>query len=140
VARDEKLDLLRSIPLFARLDRKHLERLGMLTEEVDVAAGKVLIRQGALGDDLMIIVSGKVAVERDGARVNELGPGDFFGEISLIDHGPRTATVTAESPSRLLVVNHRDFHALMEEFPTVATTVLLCLADRLRSLDPAAVQ
>lgn len=139
MARDEKLDLLHSIPLFARFDRHHLERLGMLTEEVDVPAGKVLIRQGDLGDDLMILVSGRVGVERDGARVNELGPGDFFGEIALIDHGPRTATVTAELPSRLLVVNHRDFHALMEEFPEVAATVLLCLADRLRSLDRAAV-
>jgi signal-transduction protein with cAMP-binding, CBS, and nucleotidyltransferase domain len=140
VARDEKLDLLHSIPLFARFDRQHLERLGMLTEEVDVPAGKVLIRQGELGDDLMVLVTGKVAVERDGARVNELGPGDFFGEIALIDHGPRTATVTVESPSRLLVVNHRDFHALMDEFPQVAATVLLCLAERLRSLDRAAVQ
>jgi CRP-like cAMP-binding protein len=112
----------------------------MLTEEVDVPAGKVLIRQGERGDDLMVIVTGKVAVERDGARLNELGPGDFFGEIALIDHGPRTATVTVESPSRLLVVNHRDFHALMDEFPEVAATVLLCLAERLRNLDRAAVQ
>jgi CRP/FNR family cyclic AMP-dependent transcriptional regulator len=139
VARDEKLDLLHSIPLFARFDRHHLERLGMLTEEVDVPAGKVLIRQGEVGDDLMVLVTGKVGVERDGARINELGPGDFFGEIALIDHGPRTATVTAESPSRLLVVNHRDFHALMDEFPAVAATVLLCLADRLRSLDRSSV-
>ncbi|MEX2137066.1 MAG: cyclic nucleotide-binding domain-containing protein [Chloroflexota bacterium] len=139
MARDEKLDLLHTIPLFARLDRKHLERLGMLTEEVDVPAGKVLIRQGERGDDLMVIVSGKVGVERDGTRVNELGPGDFFGEIALIDHGSRTATVTTDSPCRILVVNHRDFHALMEEFPAVAATVLLCLADRLRSLDRAAV-
>ena len=139
MARDEKLDLLHTIPLFARFDRKHLERLGMLTEEVDVPAGKVLIRQGEVGDDLMVIVSGQVGVERNGARMTALGPGDFFGEISLIDHGPRTATVTAESPSRLLVVNHRDFHALMDEFPEVAATVLLCLADRLRSLDPDAL-
>lgn len=140
MARDEKLDLLHSIPLFARFDRQHLERLGMLTEEVDVPAGKVLIRQGELGDDLMVLVTGKVVVERDGTRVNELGPGDFFGEIAIIDHGPRTATVTAESPSRLLVVNHRDFRVLMDEFPQVAVTVLLCLAERVRGLDRAAVQ
>lgn len=140
MARDEKLDLLHSIPLFARFDRHHLERLGMLTEEVDVPPGKVLIRQGEIGDDLMVLVTGKVVVERDGAKLKELGPGDFFGEIALIDHGPRTATVIAELPSRLLVVNHRDFHALMDEFPEVAATVLLCLADRLRSLDRSAVQ
>lgn len=139
MARDEKLDLLHSIPLFGRFDRKHLERLGMLTEEVDVPVGKVLISQGELGDDLMVIVSGVVNVDRDGVKVNKLGPGEFFGEIALIERGPRTATVTAETPCRLLVVNHRDFHALMEEFPEVAAQVLLTLAHRLRSLEPAAV-
>ena len=140
MARDEKLDLLQGIPLFGRFDRQHLERLGMLTEEVDVPAGKVLIRQGDLGDDLMVVVKGLVNVERDGDKVNKLGPGEFFGEIALIERGPRTATVTAETPCRLLVVNHRDFHALMEEFPEIAAKVLLTLAHRLRSLEPAAVQ
>jgi CRP-like cAMP-binding protein len=139
VAHDEKLDLLHRIPLFNRFDRKHLERLGMLTEEVDVPAGKVLIRQSELGDDLMIIVSGAVSVERDGTKVNRLGPGEFFGEIAVIDRGPRTATVTSETPCRLLVVNHRDFHALMDEFPDVAAQVLATLAHRLRSLDPNAL-
>jgi CRP-like cAMP-binding protein len=111
----------------------------MLTEEVDVPAGKVLIRQGDAGDDLMVIVSGQVGVERDGARINQLGPGDFFGEIALIERGPRTATVTAEAPTRLLVVNHRDFHALMEEFPAVAAEVLVALAHRVRLLESSAV-
>jgi CRP/FNR family transcriptional regulator, cyclic AMP receptor protein len=139
VARDEKLDLLHRIPLFAGFDRHHLERLGMLTEEVDVPAGKVLIRQGELGDDLMIIYSGRVAVDRDGATVNRLGPGEFFGEIAVIERGPRTATVTAETPCRLLVINHRDFHAVMDEFPEVAVRVLLTLAQRLRTLDASTV-
>jgi CRP-like cAMP-binding protein len=140
VARDEKLDLLHRIPLFAGFDRQHLERLGMLTDEVDVPAGKVLIRQGELGDDLMIIYSGLVAVERNGERVNKLGPGEFFGEIALLERGPRTATVTAETPCRLLVINHHDFHAVMEEFPEIAARVLLTLAHRLRTLDAGAVQ
>ncbi len=135
VARDEKLDLLQHIPLFAGLDRHHIERLGMLTDEVDVPAGKVLTRQGDSGDDLMVIVSGQVGVERDGTRINQLGPGDFFGEIALIERAPRTATVVAEAPTRLLVINHRDFHALMEEFPAVAVQVLLTLAHRVRLLD-----
>ena len=139
MARDEKLDLLHSIPLFDRLDRKHLGRLGMLTEEVDVPAGKVLIRQGELGDEMMVIVTGTVTVERDGAQINSLKPGDFFGEIALIDRGPRTATVTADTPCRLLVISHRDFRALMDEFPEVATEVLVTLAHRLRTLDPAAL-
>ena len=139
MARDEKLDLLQRIPLFAGFDRKHLERLGMLTEEVDVPAGKVLMRQGELGDDLMVIYSGLVTVERNGGKVNKLGPGQFFGEIALLQGGPRTATVTVETPSKLLVVNHRDFHALMEEFPEVAARVLLALAQRIRTLEPNAI-
>ena len=139
MARDEKLDLLQGIPLFAGLDRHHIERLGMLTEEVDVPAGKVLIRQGEHGDDMMVIVSGEASVDRDGARINQLGPGDFFGEIALVAGGPRTATVTAQTPTRLLVLNRRDFHALMDEFPAVATKVLLTLAHRLRSLESNAV-
>lgn len=139
MARDEKLDMLQGVPLFAGLDRHHIERLGMLTEEVDVPVGKVLIRQGEHGDDLMVVVSGQVGVDRDGTRINQLGPGEFFGEISLIAGGPRTATVTAEAPTRLLVVNRRDFHALMEEFPAVAAQVLVTLAHRLRTLQPSAV-
>ena len=140
MARDEKLELLKRIPLFGAFDRHHLERLGMLTEEVDVPAAKVLIRQGELGDDLMVIYSGLVKVERDGVQVNKLGPGEFFGEIALIERGPRTATVTAETACRLLVINHRDFHAMMEEFPEIAAKVLLTLAHRIRTLEPGAVQ
>jgi CRP-like cAMP-binding protein len=139
VARDEKLDLLHSVPLFANLDRRHLGRLGMLTEEVDVPAGKVLIRQGEHGDDLMLIVSGGVEVKRNGETIGHLGAGDFFGEIALIAGGPRTATVTADEPTRLLVVNHRDFHALMEEFPEVAVQVLMTLAHRIRALESDAL-
>lgn len=139
MARDEKLDLLHGVPLFGGLDRHQLERLGMLTEEVDVPAGKVLIRQGEHGDDLMLIVSGGVGVDRNGRTINHLGAGDFFGEIAVIAGGPRTATVTTEEPTRLLVVNHRDFHALMEEFPDVAVQVLMTLAHRIRALESDAL-
>jgi len=139
VARDEKLELLHRIPLFAGLDKHKIERLGMLADEVDVQAGKVLIRQGESGEDMMILVSGQVGVERNGERLNTLGPGDFFGEIALIDGGPRTATVTTEAPSRVLVLTHRDFHSLMDEFPEVAGQVLATLAHRIRRLEPNAV-
>lgn len=136
MARDEKLDLLHRIPLFSGFDRRRLERLGMLADEVDVPAGKVLMRQGDSGTDMMVVVRGGVAVERDGARVNTLGPGDFFGEIALVDGGPRTATVTAEEPSTLLVISHREFHSMMDEFPEVAGQVMNALANRVRTLDP----
>ncbi len=138
MARDEKLDLLHRIPLFSAFDRRRLERLGMLAEEVDVPAGKVLMRQGESGSDLMVVVRGQVAIERDGRRLNTLGPGDFFGEIALLDGGPRTATATADEAATLLVVGHREFHSLMEEFPDVAAQVLNALAHRIRRLEPDA--
>ena len=138
MARDEKLDLLHRIPLFSAFDGKKLERLGMLADEVDVPAGKVLMRQGDSGSDMMVLVRGQVSVERDGERLNTLGPGDFFGEIALVDGGPRTATVTVESPASLLVISHRDFHSLMDEFPEVAQQVMNALANRVRHLEPDA--
>lgn len=136
MARDEKLDLLHRIPLFSAFDKRKLERLGMLADEVDVPAGKVLMRQGENGTEMMVLVRGRVAVERDGTRLNTLGPGDFFGEIALLGSGPRTATVTAEEPASVLVITHRDFHSMMEEFPEIAAQVLNTLAHRIRRLEP----
>lgn len=136
MARDEKLDLLHRIPLFSAFDRRKLERLGMLADYVDVPGGRCLMAQGDSGNELFVIVSGKVVVDRDGRRLNTLGPGDFFGEIALLDGGPRTATVTAEEPSRLLVLTHREFHSMMEEFPEVASEVMNALAHRIRRLEP----
>lgn len=138
MARDEKLELLRRIPLFAGLQGRRLERLGMLADEVDVQAGKVLMRQGETGTDMMVVVRGQVSVERDGVRLNTLGAGDFFGEIALVDGGPRTATVRSEAPSTLLVITHRDFHSLMDEFPEIAAQVMSALAHRVRRLEPDA--
>ena len=138
MAHDEKLDLLHQIPLFAGLDRHRIERLGQLAEEVDVPAGKVLIRQGDSGGDLMVLVSGAVSVERNGVRITTLGPGDFVGDIALIDGGARTATITTEEPSRLVVLGHREFHAVMDEIPQVAGQILATLAHRIRSLDERA--
>jgi CRP/FNR family transcriptional regulator, cyclic AMP receptor protein len=136
VARDEKLDLLHRIPLFSAFGRRELERLGQLADEVDVPAERCLMAQGDRGTEMFVIVNGEVRVERDGERLNTLGPGDFFGEIALLDGGPRTATVTATQPSRLLVLTHREFHAMMEEFPEIAAEVLNSLAHRIRRLEP----
>jgi CRP-like cAMP-binding protein len=138
VARDEKLELLSRIPLFSGLDRRRLERVGMLADEIEVPSGRRLMQQGESGADMMVIVSGSVAVVRDGERLNTLGAGDFFGEIALVDGGPRTATVTAEEPTRLLVITHREFHAMMDELPEVAAQVLNALAQRIRLLEPDA--
>lgn len=136
MARDEKLDLLRRIPLFARLGNREIERLGQLTDEIDLAGGRALMRQGEPGTELFVIVSGSATVERDGRVVAQsCGPGEILGEIALVDGGPRTATVTLDEPSRLLVLTRTAFRSLMDEFPSVREAVLETLAERVRGLD-----
>ena len=129
---DQKLDMLHSIPLFSKLRRSDLERLGQLADVVDVDTGRVLMREGDIGSQMFVIASGRVRVEKAGAMINDLGPGTWVGEIALLSEGPRTATVTVSEPSRLFVVSHSDFHSLMDELPSVRAAVLDSVAERLR--------
>jgi len=135
MARDEKLDLLATIPLFARMGGKELERLGQLADEVEVGLDRVLAEQGETGHEFFIVLDGRLMVLDGHTPIATLGPGDFFGEIALLDGRPRTATVRAEGIARLLVIGHREFHALMDEFPSVRTAVLEAVADRLRDAE-----
>jgi CRP-like cAMP-binding protein len=137
MARDEKLDLLGRVPLFARLGKQELERLGQLTDEVEIGLDRVLAQQGATGHEFFIVLDGRLMVLDGRKPIAMLGPGDFFGEIALLDGRPRTATVRAEGITRLLVIGHREFHALMDEFPTVRTAVLEAVAERLRDAEGA---
>lgn len=136
---DTKLELLRTVPLFAGLKGREIERLGMLTDEVELPAGRTLMRQGDRGEELFVIVSGSASIERNGAMLREAGAGEVIGEIALLDGGPRTATVTLTAPSMLLVVGRRDFLALMDEFPEVRLRILETVAGRLRTLDQGSV-
>ncbi|MEO6058449.1 MAG: cyclic nucleotide-binding domain-containing protein [Candidatus Limnocylindria bacterium] len=135
---DAKLDLLKSIPLFSGFGRRELERVGMLTDQIDLPAGRVLMRQGEAGHEMYVIVRGRAEVNRDGRVIAERVDGDVVGEIALLDEGPRTATITLTEPSQLLVVGHRDFHMLMDEMPTVRTQLLESLARRVRQFEPDA--
>jgi CRP-like cAMP-binding protein len=136
---DEKVQLLKTIPLFASCDARELERLGMLTDEVDLPAGRVLFNQGDAAAELFIVLDGSVRVERDGQVIANRGAGEFFGEMALVSEGPRMATATLESDSRFLVLGRREFHSLMDEFPALKMRVLETLASRIRSLDTSAV-
>ncbi|MGH2489791.1 MAG: cyclic nucleotide-binding domain-containing protein [Candidatus Limnocylindria bacterium] len=139
MAGDEKLKLLKTVPLFATCDAREIERLGMLVEEVDLPAGRVLFNQGDSAQELFIVVRGEVRVERSGRVLAVRGPGEFFGEIALVAEGPRTATATCITDCRLLVLVHRDFHTVMDEFPDLKMRVLETLAKRVRSLDTVSV-
>ncbi len=126
-----KADLLKEVPLFSRLSKAELRHVAAVADEVDVDAGRTLTRQGERGRQFLVLVEGEAKVERNGRRVNRLGPGDFFGEIALIAGTPRTATVTAETQAHLLVLTDRAFRRLLAESPSVAIKVLEALGERL---------
>ena len=133
---DAKLEMLRRVPLLEGLGRKELEEVGRLCDEVDLPAGRVLMREGESGDEFYLVLEGSVRVDRGGATVATLGPGQFLGEIALVDHGPRTATATCETACRLLVLGHREFNSVMASSAEIRTRVLTALAQRVRHLTP----
>ena len=114
---------LKQIPLFEDLPRRNLERIATWTDEVDVPAGRHLIDQGAFPHEFMVIESGTAEVLVDGNRVADLGPGDFFGEMALLEEQRRSATVTASSDLRIVVMHERDFRAMEDEMPDVAARI-----------------
>jgi CRP/FNR family transcriptional regulator, cyclic AMP receptor protein len=129
--RNAKVDLLRRVPLFAGLSRRELERLGAIADELDLGAGRTLIKEGTRGREFFVLVEGDAKVAKNGRRVATLSDGDFFGEIALVTDVPRTSTVTAETPVRLLVLTKRDFQRLLREQPAIQRKVLEALALRL---------
>jgi porphyrinogen peroxidase len=132
VPSETNLGLLQRVPLLQGLDAAHLERVAELTREVQAADGDLITAQGESGDDFFIVVSGKVSVERDGTVMARLGPGDFFGEIALIDGRPRSASAIADGDVHLLVLDHRAFDALLDEFPGIGRQVARTLVERVR--------
>lgn len=126
-------DLLRLVPLFNGLTDRSFEAVAGLASENHYAVGDELVRQGAPGDAFIIIVTGRARVERDGRILNELGPGDFLGEISLIDGGPRTATVTALDPLHAFIIQREGFMDLFERIPVFRLEVLNALTERIRA-------
>jgi CRP-like cAMP-binding protein len=134
----DKSKLLSQVPLFAHLDRRSLDQLATMVDEVDVRPGTVLMTEGRSGSEFFIILEGTVDVAKGGQHLQTLAAGDFLGEIALIDHGPRTATATATSACRLLVLAHRELDTMLDDNPAVRAAVLKALADRVRSLDASA--
>jgi len=129
--RDAKVELLKRVPLFAGCSKKELGEIALVADEIDFSAGKVLTREGDSGREFFVLVDGAAEVRRKGRKVRTMGSGDFFGEIALVSSRPRTATVTATAPVRLLVVTDRAFRELMQNMPSIQMKVLTALADRL---------
>ena len=126
-----KIELLKSVPLFAGCSKAELRRLASIADEIDLRQGTVLTREGRPGREFFVLIDGTVSVVKSGREVAVLGAGDWLGEIALLTKAPRTATVTATSPLRTLVITDREFRQLVSEVPSIAMKVLTCVAERL---------
>ena len=135
--RSEKAEALKKVPLFSTLNGRQLDLIAKEADEVTVQANATLARQGQLGREFLLILEGAARVERDGMELARLHPGDCFGEMSLIDGKPRIASVIAEEPVTLLVVNSRSFALLLDDVPTLRKKILITLCERLRAVDEA---
>jgi CRP-like cAMP-binding protein len=127
---DTKVDALRRATLFQGLAKKELVELARQAEDMDVEPGTVLCKEGRSGSEFFVILEGEAEVRRKGRRIRALGPGEFFGEIALIDSVPRTATVTAKTPLRFFVLTQQNFNHVLDKYPTVERKVLRALAHR----------
>jgi len=138
VADNTKLDLLRRVPLFTQCRDEPLDLIAQLADEVDVPDGYTLMRQGEIGQEFFVIVEGRVRIERDGATINTIGPGDFLGEVALLEESRRSATAVTEGPTKLLVITHRGFNSLLDSSSSIRAAIMQALAARLRRLEPDA--
>jgi CRP/FNR family transcriptional regulator, cyclic AMP receptor protein len=128
---DQKFDLIRSVPLFAHCSGDEVEAIATSADLIDVPEGLELVTQGRHTNDFVVIASGAVKVERDGAEIATLGAGSFFGEIALVTGAPRSATVTSTEACTLLVLTDRAFWRLAKEIPELPSSVLKAMAERL---------
>ncbi len=137
LSRERRSELLASTRLFAGVDASGLERIADRSVEVDFPSGHVIARQGEVGTGFFVVASGRATVIRDGRTLATLGPGDFFGELSILDGRPRVAQVVTDGPTTCLALASWDFEAVVSEEPGVALAVLRGLAGRLRELTEA---
>ena len=130
------LDRLKGVPLLEACTAEELDRIATLAEEIEVPAAEVLTHEGEREALFYIVATGTATVTREGRKLTTLGPGAFFGEVALLTHGPRTATVTADTAMKLLRLGEQSFEALLKDAPSVARKVLEGVAKRLGGGSP----
>lgn len=129
------LQHLADVPMFAACTKKELEMVYRAAESHRSPAGEVIVREGGRGREFFVIADGSAQVSRGGAPVAELRPGDYFGELALLDPAPRDATVTATSAMEALLLNQREFFSLLEQVPPLTRSILTGMARRLHEND-----
>ena len=130
---------LEDIWLFAGCTRAELRRLAKVFQEVDLPAGTLLVEEGEPGLLFFVVVAGRASVTRGSRTVASLGPGDSFGELSLLDDGPRSASVTSDSAMTLLVIRQHQFQKVLRDTPSMARRLMATLAGRIRASEQLAV-
>src|SRR5215813_3315688 len=128
--KDAKMELLKKVPLFSKLDKKGLQDVAHIADELDLPAGKEMATEGDRGREFFVLIRGEAEVTKDGTRINTMKDGDFFGEIALVTKMPRTATVTATSDVDVLVITERAFDNLLKKSPELGRRVAEALAER----------
>ena len=123
------------VPLFDGVSKKHLAQIANLMTPVNLDAGDVLARQGEIGREFVILLEGEAEVARDGKVIAVRGPGDYIGEIALLDNQPRTATVTAKTHVAAEVLNRAEFATLLADAPELSNKIMVTMAQRLAELE-----
>jgi CRP/FNR family transcriptional regulator, cyclic AMP receptor protein len=123
-------ELLAQVPLFEGLSKKHLKQVSSLVTRIDGDAGKVLTREGEPGHEFILVLEGEVEVRKGDEVVATRGAGDYIGEIALLEHQPRSATVVATTPVVLEVIGQREFTTLLDDEPEIAAKVRATAAER----------
>ncbi len=139
VRKDGFVDHLAQLPLFSTCSKKDLRLVASKATPLDIPAGRTIIEEGTPGKEFFVIDSGTAVVKRNGRKVATLGPGSAFGELALLDGGPRTATVVADSDLSVLILTRPEFAGLLDEVPGLARKLLQGLAGRLREADSKAI-
>ena len=129
------LEHLRNVSLFQGCSTKDLEKIARASDEISMPAGSLIVDQGQTGREAFVVLEGTVTVKRNGKKINSVGPGTVVGELSLLDHGPRTATVICETDCTLLLLDQRHFMGVLDDVPALAHKLLASLAGRIRELD-----
>ena len=137
LGQDEKTTYLQRVHLFEACSSRQLRAIARIAEVQEVPAGEVLARTGEPGERFFVIVDGSARVEVSPQNTGRIGPGAFFGEISLLDGEPRSATVIADTAMRLLVIHRRDFVTLLRDVPSLTQRMLITLCQRVRSAEKA---
>jgi CRP-like cAMP-binding protein len=136
MARSDAVEQLRKVPLFAALDRKDLETLSHFVREQSYEPGQTIVKEGDKGHGLYIIKDGKVSIRKGNRAIRQMGPGDFFGEIAILDDGPRTADVVADSRTDCLTLSSWETRPLLMQSSGMSYAMLREVVRRLRDATP----